>query len=95
MSRKWEELIGISEKTMSADGFDDAIIGTVERYGDAETIILYDKDKVIEILMADMSEEDAVEHFYFNIIGAYVGEGTPAFATLLKLDENGNKQDIQ
>jgi len=91
MSRKsdrWEELIVFSEKTMTADGFDDAIIGTVERYGDSETIILYDKDKVLEILMADMSEEDAAEHFYFNIIGAYVGEGTPAFATLLKLDEN-------
>ena len=32
---------------MKADGFDDSIIGTVERCGQTEAVILYDKDKVI------------------------------------------------
>lgn len=74
----------ITEQTMTADGFDEAIIGTVERFGDSEAIILYDKEKVISILMKDMPREDAEEYFYYNILGAYVGEGTPAFATLIK-----------
>ena len=26
-----------------------------------------------------MSEEDALEHFYYNMIGSYVGESTPVF----------------
>ena len=26
-----------------------------------------------------MTEEDAMEHFYFNMMGAYVGEHTPVF----------------
>jgi len=67
---------------MKADGFDDSIIGTVERCGQTEAVILYDKDKVISALMKEMPFEDAVEYFEYNILGAYVGEGTPAFATL-------------
>ena len=73
-----------TEKTMTADGYDDAIIGTVERFGDSETIILYDKEKVLETLMKDMNREEAEEYFHYNILGAYVGEGTPAFASLKK-----------
>ena len=78
-----EDLI-TTEGTMTADGFDEAIIGTVERFGDSEAIILYDKEKVIQILMKDMTREEAEEYFYYNIIGAYVGEGTPAFANIIK-----------
>ena len=73
-----------TDGTMTADGFDEAIIGTVERFGDSEAIVLYDKEKVIQILMKEMSREEAEEYFYYNIIGAYVGEGTPAFATIIK-----------
>lgn len=72
----------MTEHTMIVDGYDEAIIGTVERFGFSEIIVLYDKEKVIEILMKDMPREDALEYFDFNIIGAYVGEGTPVFATL-------------
>ena len=71
------------QNAMKIDGFDDAIIGTLERCGQTEAVILYDKDKVIEMLMKDMPFEDAVEYFEYNILGAYVGEGTPAFATLV------------
>jgi len=50
-----------------------------------EPVILLDKDKCIELLMADgMSLDDAYEYFDFNVIGSWVGEGTPAFATLIK-----------
>ena len=30
-----------------------------------------------------MSEEDAYEHFYYNVIGSYVGKYTPCFAEIL------------
>jgi hypothetical protein len=84
----WRELIDFTENSMTADGFDEAVIGTVERFGEVETIVLYDKDKVIEMLMKEMPREEAEEYFYYNILGAYVGEGTPAFATLLKGEED-------
>jgi hypothetical protein len=57
-----------------ADGLDDAIIGIEE----ASMRIIYSVRKVIDILMAEgMTEEDAHEHYSFNIGGAYVGEQTP------------------
>lgn len=72
----------IDEGFLFADGFDDAIIGQVAIAGRRD-VILYDREKVIKILMKDMSQEDAEEYFEYNIQGAYVGEATPAFATLL------------
>jgi len=45
---------------------------------------LYNQDHCIEILMDRdaMSYEEAVEYFEYNVIGAYMGEKTPMFATL-------------
>jgi hypothetical protein len=31
-----------------------------------------------------MDYEEAVEFFDFNVVGAYVGDNTPLFATILK-----------
>lgn len=57
------------------DEFKEALMGVVER---VNTVALcYDQDKIIEILMRDMTYEEAVEHFYFNVVGGYVGEHTP------------------
>lgn len=64
------------------DGFDAALVGVCYRFGQ-EPVALYDRCKIIEILMRDgLTEDEADEHFEFNIIGAYVGEHTPAFADL-------------
>jgi hypothetical protein len=64
-----------------ADGFDDAILGIGQRFN--TYFVVYDQAKVIETLMArdGMTEEDADEFFAFNIVGAWVGEGTPCFLT--------------
>lgn len=72
------------EGLLVCDGLDDAIVGVVRRYG-METITLYDRNKVIKILMErdDMTHDEAEEFFDFNIIGAWVGEKTPAFATFV------------
>lgn len=68
---------------LKADGFDEAVIGVVERVG--IQAICYDKDKVIKILMKDMSEEEAYEYFDYNIAGAWVGESTPFFLEKMSL----------
>ena len=61
------------ETFLKADGFDEAIIGV-----DENTMrLIYSVTKCIEILMRDMSAEDAMEYFSFNVSGGYVGEKTP------------------
>lgn len=62
------------EEFLTADGFDDAIIGVDE----ASMRIIYSVTKCLEILMKDIpNEEDAIEYFRFNVAGAYVGDKTP------------------
>lgn len=66
------------------DGFDDCLIGVVERFG-MSPVAVYDKHKIIQSLIRDgCSLDDAEEYFDFNIAGAWVGEYTPAFITLLE-----------
>ena len=63
---------------MTMDGYDDAIIGVVERIG--LEVVCYDLDKVIEILMKQgMDEDDAWEWYQFNMVGSWVGDKTPVF----------------
>lgn len=66
------------EVFLTADGFDDAIIGVW-----SEGRLVYSIDKVLEILMNDMTEEEAIEFYEFNIECAYVGEQTPIFIKLI------------
>jgi hypothetical protein len=62
---------------LTADGFDDAIVGLARRCGQP-TLVAYSVTKAIQVLMKDgMSYEDAVEYFEFNVVGAWVGEHTP------------------
>jgi hypothetical protein len=57
-----------------ADGFDDAIIDVEE----SSMRLIYSVKRCIEILMSeDMTYEDAIEHFNYNVSGGYVGEKTP------------------
>tara|TARA_R110000787_G_scaffold9962_1_gene34346 strand:- start:900 stop:1115 length:216 start_codon:yes stop_codon:yes gene_type:complete len=64
---------------IKADGFDEAIIGIGSRCSQPD-IIAYDVKKCIEILMNQgMTDEEAVEYFEFNVVGAWVGEETPIF----------------
>lgn len=58
---------------LKADGFDDAIIGVEENTGK----LIYSMSKCLEVLRQDMTEEDALEHFYYNVHGSYVGDQTP------------------
>jgi len=64
------------DEFLKADGFDNAIIGVSEGFNEP-TRLIYSVRKCVNILMVDMTEEDALKHFYFNIKGAYMGEKTP------------------
>lgn len=65
---------------LTADGFDDAIVGVVDG-ACRETVVCYDYARCVEVLMRDssMTEEEAQEFLDFNTVGAYVGEYTPLF----------------
>ena len=71
----------VDNEILIADGFDEAIIGYVERLGESgyQTYALYDKEKVISMLQDDMTREEAVEYFEYNMRGSWVGPGTPVF----------------
>lgn len=80
-----EEIIEMFSDTeielMFMDGYDDCISGVVERFGQ-DPVVCYDKAKIIAKLQANgMTEEEALEWFYVNQIGAWVGNGTPCFLT--------------
>ena len=65
---------------LQVDGYDDCCIGIVRRCG-FDPLALYSIDKIVAKMMVDddMSEEEAVEFFDYNIIGSWVGVGTPCF----------------
>jgi len=73
-----EALIEIypDEDLLIADGFDEAVLGIEEN----TMRIIYSVSKCLEIIEAQgMPEQEALEHFYFNVQGSYVGEKTPIF----------------
>ena len=57
--------------------YDKCIIGTTY-YGDRA---IYDSELVLQSLMTDqeMTEEEALDWFEYNIVGSYLGEQTPIF----------------
>jgi hypothetical protein len=75
-----EQLKDENPDALFADGFDDAIIGIARRFG-GMALVAYDRDLCVKVLMDrdGMSQEEANEFFDFNVIGSWVGEGTPIF----------------
>lgn len=69
----------IEDQTMLANGFEEAVIG-LDTSNEVFRVV-YNIDAIISILMErdKMTEEDALEHFSYNIQGSYVGEGTPIY----------------
>ena len=67
-----------AEGAIILDGFDDCIVGISEQFGEGNRIV-YSKEKIIKKLSEDMSEEEALEYYDFNILGGYFGEQNPIF----------------
>jgi len=76
-----EELV--ENECLVADGFDSALIGISEGMN---PVAVYDVDKCIQVLMEDegMTDEEALDYFYYNTVGAYVGEKTPLFIRMVE-----------
>ena len=72
-----------------ADGFDEAIMGYTRICG-REDVLAYSYWKCIDILIErdGMSSDEAIEYMEFNVIGAYVGELTPAFIYETEVEED-------
>lgn len=86
-----DELYELCEDAMTLDGFDGCDMGLCLRFGQ-QPIVIYHLGKCITRLMNrdGMSREEAEEFFEYNIIGAWVGEGTPAF---FEPNEDYDKED--
>lgn len=66
---------------LTADGFDDCIIGASEHQPGRPSLVVYDADKMVALLVRrdKMARRDAEEMLAFNTFGAWVGDGTPIF----------------
>jgi hypothetical protein len=75
-----EQLTEENPKALFADGFDDALIG-IARRANGDALAAYSREKCVKVLMDrdGMDEAEANEFFDFNVIGSWVGEGTPLF----------------
>jgi len=66
------------QEILFADVFEDAFLGVAMQFN--KPISIFDYDKCLTILQEDgMSYHEAEEYMEFNVVGAYVGEHTPAF----------------
>jgi hypothetical protein len=87
-TKSWDEIKPKIEESLTAEGFDDAFIGVIRRCG-KPAMFVYNYQKCIEILMAGgiATEEEAIEHMEFNVLGSWVGEGTPGFMVSCSMQE--------
>tara|TARA_R110000824_G_scaffold251654_1_gene440280 strand:- start:190 stop:432 length:243 start_codon:yes stop_codon:yes gene_type:complete len=69
----------VEHGTLLADGFESALIGTAQQYN--RTFAVYDYTKCVDILINrdGFTHDEALEHMEVNVLGAWVGESTPAF----------------
>lgn len=68
----------LDPSTVLYDGCDDALVGFSTRCGQP-LIAIYSRQKLGEVFVKQgMSAEEAEEHIEYNLIGAWVGDRTPA-----------------
>ena len=80
------------EDILIPDGLEEAFVGIATQFN--KPIAIFDAKKCIDILSRDMSYEQAVEYFSYNVQGAYVGESTPAFLDFFIPFENKTEKHI-
>ena len=71
-----EELAELNPEALTLDGFDEALVGLGGQYTKS-VFAVYSEGKIIEKLAEEMSYEDAVDYYGFNIACAWVGPHTP------------------
>ena len=86
------------------DFYDQFIVGLAQRFN--QHFVIYDKDALIAGLVKQAVDEDdeldlldaetgAIEHFEYNIVGSWVGDGTPAFLTTYGGENGSDDQDVR
>lgn len=68
----------LAEGAIILEGFDDCILGISEEFGNGPRLI-YSKHKIIQKLMIGINYEEALDYYYYNILGGYFGEQNPIF----------------
>lgn len=83
--------------TFKADGFDVAFIGVATQCCGRPDVLVYDYDKCVKLLMTrdGMTKEEAMEYIDFNVLGAWMGPGTPIFMKRCTLPEALDYLDTQ
>ncbi len=73
---------------ITADGFETAFVAVAFSYN-GNDIAVYDYDLCIKVLIDrdEMSLQEAYEFMDYNVVGAYVGEGTPLFTRTKTYEE--------
>ena len=61
------------ETFLVLDGFDKAIIGVEEK----NMLLIYSVKKCLKILEKDMDYEEAIDYFYYNVVGSCQSEKKP------------------
>ena len=67
-------------RAITYDGLHNAIIGwTFASHDDDHSVLVYSRDKILKIFMErdDMSYDDAMEVFVYNVLGLSLGEHQP------------------
>jgi hypothetical protein len=65
-----EYLNCVDEETIRFTGLDEAVVGY-----DHRGLLVYSYEKMLDIFMLDMTEEEAVEWIDYNVIGTNAGMG--------------------
>ncbi len=75
-----EDISEINPEALLIDGFDEAIIGMAERIN-LGPVVAYDVQTILKIMIErdEMTFDEAIEYFEFNILGAWAGDNTPIF----------------
>lgn len=91
---EWVDEVFPEEEILMADGFEEAFLGVAMQFN--KPISIFDYDKCLTILQKDgMSYDEAEEYMQFNVVGAYVGENTPAFLFKYKNYETSRNSNHQ
>lgn len=79
--RAWAAANNSEALCMDGPEYDVAIAGMCHQFG-RPSVVAYDLNKVIEIIMRDgCTYEEAYEFWEFNQVGAWLGDTTPVFIT--------------
>ena len=80
-----ERITMLNPEAIFAEGFDDALVGFVERAGQP-ALAVYDRSRCVRVLTEQgMGQAEAIEYLENDMIGAWTGEHTPCWATIPEL----------